>query len=243
MYTIPIGYYTFCCEFFMPDISKFQSINCLSSVLNVNKQTTKKFSNYTRSIINFRKGVNPYNTYNTFLDIDLHLAGDESSPNSLPCYMIVYGVKETSVDVDSKVFDSAYIFENQKMVMQTSLDMNNHAIINSPSFRSSFVMSVVYNKTLDQTFALFSGVESVVVPANCKIVKCCIHILDTLQTYPPIYVTINNSIGRGTGGQSQTSKMNVVLLECNVFRVRVLSDQAKVPSINKCLVSLLLETR
>ena len=78
-------------------------------------------------------------------------------------------------------------------------------------------------------------------PINCKVVKCCTEIVDDLQTYPPIFVIINNSIGRGTNSKNQSYNMDVILLEGNLFHVRVYNNKAKVPPINECLVSLLLE--
>ena len=41
-------------------------------------------------------------------------------------YLIIYGVKDTHSDVPVDVYDLPFIFENNKMVMETDLDMNNH---------------------------------------------------------------------------------------------------------------------
>ena len=50
--------------------------------------------------------------------------------------LIVYGIKGSQNDVDSAVYDTAYIVENSKMVLQTELDMNGNFIrkLKSPSF-------------------------------------------------------------------------------------------------------------
>ena len=151
MTPLPFGNYTFCIEFFMPDITKFQSLNCTLNVLNIGNQTTKKFSKYTRSIINFTKGIQ---TVGIFIFIDLHLSGDSSSPSQLPCNMIVYGIKETQSDVDPKVFDAPYIFENSKIVMQTDIDMNNHDISVKNPTKDDQPVSLAFLKTLKYYFTI-----------------------------------------------------------------------------------------
>ena len=88
---------------------------------------------------------------------------------------------------------------------------------------------------------MFSGQQKVLVPINCKVVKCCIHIIDNLQTYPQIFILVNNVIGRGTSSKYQSYILNVVSLEGNTFHVKVYDNQQRVPSINECLVTLLLE--
>ena len=55
--------------------------------------------------------------------------------------LIIYGVKGFQPDVDSSVYDSPFIFENQKMVMETDLDMNGHKITGD-LVNSSFLKSL-----------------------------------------------------------------------------------------------------
>ena len=66
--------------------------------------------------------------------IDLH--GYSSSDNPVG-RMILYGVKEHLNDVDPSVYDSVFVIENQKMVMETDIDMNNHKI-NVPQFITGY---------------------------------------------------------------------------------------------------------
>ena len=64
-----------------------------------------------------------------FLYLDLH--GTVSKQSFLTIgHLIVYGVKETLSNVDPSVYDTAFVIENGKMVMETDLDLNNHKIIN-----------------------------------------------------------------------------------------------------------------
>lgn len=83
------------------------------------------------------------------------------------------------------------------------------------------------------------------IPLNCKITKIIIRILDITNSssYPNVFVMSNNSIGFGKSNtQNQSYDMNVILIEGNTFHVRVLNDKAKLADIDKCLVSVLLET-
>ena len=77
---------------------------------------------------------------------------------------------------------------------------------------------------------------------NCKVIKCCISIADNLQTYPPIFILVNNGMGKGTSNKYQSYHMNVTLMEGNIFQVKVYDNKQRVPPVNEALVSLLLET-
>lgn len=108
-----------------------------------------------------------------------------------------------------------------------------------------FVFNGVYNKSQNPIFALFNGEHEIIVPMNCKITKVIIKILDKINSssYTMIFVMSGNSIGRGsTNKQIQDYNMNVVLIQNDVFHVRILDSKAQVPNIDKCLVTVLLET-
>jgi len=60
----------------------------------------------------------------------MHCQGTASSSTQGVGYLIVYGVKGSQSNVDSDVYDTAYIVENGKMVIQTNLDLNKNKIIN-----------------------------------------------------------------------------------------------------------------
>ena len=66
-----------------------------------------------------------------YLDIDIHLAEDSSSPSNLQCYMIVCGISGTQSNVASEVFDTPYIIENTKILMAANLERNSHKILNN----------------------------------------------------------------------------------------------------------------
>jgi len=60
--------------------------------------------------------------------IDMECQGTENSPVQGVGHLIVYGIEGKQNDVGSDVFDSLYVVEKGKMVMQTDLDMNNHHV-------------------------------------------------------------------------------------------------------------------
>ena len=129
MFRIPEGEYTICVEFF-PGKMDGVNVNAVSTSLNVNQQATKVFVNYSRSIIHMHKWrISPPE----YLMLDLKWQGeaDDSSPGQ--AYLIIYGVKEFQPDVESAVFDSPFVIENGKMVMETDLDLNEKRLLNHKS--------------------------------------------------------------------------------------------------------------
>ena len=126
MLKLPEGEYTLAIEFFPPSMTNLR-VDVVSSSLNIGQQATKLFPNYSRSIVHLHKWkITPPE----YIYIDLKCQGTASSDAQGTGYLIVYGIKGSQNDVDSAVYDTAYIVENSKMVMQTGLDMNNNSIEN-----------------------------------------------------------------------------------------------------------------
>ena len=126
MFKIPEGEYTICVEFF-PGKMDGVNVNAVSTALNVNRQATKVFANYSRSIIHMHKWrISPPE----YLMLDLKWQGkaDDSSPGD--AHLIIYGVKEFQPDVESAVFDSPFTIENGVMVMETDLNLNGKRLLN-----------------------------------------------------------------------------------------------------------------
>ena len=243
LYKLPVGDYTICVEF-IPGLLTNVSVSASSSKLNVGQQTTTIFENlYSRTIAQINKSnVSPPE----YLMLDLRFDGEASSPALGPAYLIIYGIKGKYSDVPVSVFDQAFVFEKGKMVMEIDLDMNNHAIINSSSLKSVSVINGVYNKSVDQSFVQFSGGGQVIVPLNCKIVKCKIKITETLSSYSPVTVKINNKTVTGTSTKKQSYNIDLDLLEDDIFKVQIIQSGSGLQSggnlFSKCGVSLLLET-
>ena len=130
MFKIPEGEYTICVEFF-PGKMEGVNVNAVSTALNVNRQATKVFVNYSRSIIHMHKWrISPPE----YLMLDLKWQGkaDDASPtgSAANAHLIIYGVKEFQPDVESAVFDSPFAIENGAMVMETDLNLNGKRLLN-----------------------------------------------------------------------------------------------------------------
>ena len=103
------------------------SVDVESTSFNINKQSTKSFSCYTRSIINMHKWhIFPPE----YIMVDLKCGGSLTTANQGQAYLMSYGIKGNHSDVPADVYDKAFIFENNKMVMETDLDMTNCQILN-----------------------------------------------------------------------------------------------------------------
>ena len=121
LYKLPVGYYTMVVEWFPPEMSEL-SVTVQTTTISISNYATKTFEKYTKTVINFHKwGSSPPQ----FLYLDLH--GTVSFPSlSTIRHLIVYGVKETISNVDPSVYDTAFVIENGKMVMETDLSLNGH---------------------------------------------------------------------------------------------------------------------
>ena len=66
--SLPIGYYTFVCEFFPPDMTNV-SVTVLGTTISINNQTTKTFTTYTKTLVQFHRWNS---TPPQFIYLDLH---------------------------------------------------------------------------------------------------------------------------------------------------------------------------
>jgi len=115
MFRLPEGEYTLAIEFFPPSTTDL-SVSVVFTSLNIGQQATKLFVNYSRSIIHLHKWSI---TQPEYIYIDMHCQGTASSSTQGLGYMFVYGVKGSQSNVDSDVYDMAYVVENGKMMMET----------------------------------------------------------------------------------------------------------------------------
>ena len=126
MFKIPEGEYTICVEFF-PGKMDGVNVNAQSTSLNVNRQATKVFANYSRSIIHMHKWrISPPE----YLMLDLKWQGKAGDASPGDAHLVIYGVKEFQPDVESAVFDSPFTIENGVMVMETDLNLNGKRLLN-----------------------------------------------------------------------------------------------------------------
>ena len=149
MFKIPEGEYTICVEFF-PGKMDGVNVNAQSTSLNVNRQATKVFANYSRSIIHMHKWrISPPE----YLMLDLKWQGKAEDVSPGDAYLVIYGVKEFQPDVESAVFDSPFVIENGVMVMETDLDLNGKRLLNYP--KSKAVIFGQYQKETKSKAPIF----------------------------------------------------------------------------------------
>ena len=129
---LDIGEFTLVFEMYY-DKSKIDKdevvVDALSGSLNVSRHNTNKFSDHSRTIINFHKhgflGLND-------LDIDITLknkSGVSYDPTAT-IFVVVYGVLGHQNDVDTRIWDRIYYVGNQNVKFEAAIDMNDHDVIN-----------------------------------------------------------------------------------------------------------------
>ena len=139
--SLPIGHYTFVCEFF-PTIMSNVSVTALGTTISINNQTTKTFSTYTKTLVQFHRWNS---TPPQFIYLDLHGSASNNDPRVL-AFIVVYGVKGYLPNLPASVFDQVYLIDNGRMVMQTDLDLHGQRLMNNGqgwvSFDSGGVISL-----------------------------------------------------------------------------------------------------
>ena len=120
-------------EWFPPEMNMI-SVTAQGTTISIADETTKTFEKYTKTVIHFHRwGSSPPQ----FLYLGLHGTVSEQSFLTIG-HLIVYGVKETISNVDPSVYDTAFVIENGKMVMQTDLSLNGHNLSGSVHRISGF---------------------------------------------------------------------------------------------------------
>ena len=158
LYKLPVGYYTLVVEWFPPEMSEL-SVAVQGTTISISNYATKTFENYTKTVINFHRwGSSPPQ----FIYLDLH--GTVTFPSLLTIgHLIVYGVKETISNVDPSVYDTAFVIENGKMVMETDLSLNGHRLRGSVHY-----INGILNTKNGNTF-LLNGCDKIIIPNHSHI--------------------------------------------------------------------------
>ena len=191
LYRIPEGEYTICIEFFPVTMTNV-SVDCVSTSLNVNKQSTKIFKSYTRSIINLHKWhISPPE----YLMVDLKCDGTPESRTQGQANLIIYGIEGNRSDVPSDVYDKAFIYENNKMVMETTLDLNSHKLLGTTHFLNGYL------NTANGTNFLQNGCDKIIIPNGSSVQS-----IKAMYILPKIsYEAIQLQISHGSILNTKTS--------------------------------------
>ena len=176
LYKLPVGYYTLVVEWFPPEMSEL-SVVVQGTTISISKYATKTFENYTKTVINFHRwGSSPPQ----FIYLDLH--GTVTFPSLLTIgHLIVYGVKETISNVDPSVYDTVFVIENGKMVMQTNLFLNGHNLNGSVHYLHGSLST----KNDKKRFEL-NGNSQLLIPENSKIMNMTVLYGKIIGPFPAI---------------------------------------------------------
>ena len=209
MFKLPEGEYTLAIEFFPPSTTNL-SVSVVSTSLNIGQQSTKLFVNYSRSIVHLHKWkITPPE----YIYIDMHCQGTASSSTQGVSYLIVYGVKGSQSNVDSDVYDTAYVVENGKMVMQTDLSLNGYKLSGSVHYIHGYL-----NTKNGNTF-LLNGCDKIIIPNHSHILTITVLYFKLKSKYKPISLKIKHSdhltqsitYTSTQSTRSQTININLVL--------------------------------
>ena len=208
LYKLPVGYYTLVVEWFPPEMNEL-SVAVQGTTISISNYTTKTFENYTKTVINFHRwGSSPPQ----FIYLDLY--GTVTFPSLLTIgHLIVYGVKETISNVDPSVYDTAFVIENGKMVMETDLSLNGHRLSGSIHYINGRL-----NTKNGRTF-LLNGWDKLIIPSNSHIISIKVLHLKYKGQYTPISLNIKSFFPTASSltynstqtTQSQTINVNIIL--------------------------------
>ena len=183
MFKLPEGEYTLAIEFFAPSTTNL-SVSVVSTSLNIGQQSTKLFVNYSRSIVHLHKwNITPPE----YIYIDMHCQGTASSSTQGVGYLIVYGVKGSQSNVDSDVYDTAYVVENGKMVMQTDLSLNGYKLSGSVHYIHGRL-----NTKNGRKFYL-NGWDKLIIPNYSHILTIKVLYFNLKKQYTPISLKVKHS--------------------------------------------------
>ena len=208
LYKLPVGYYTLVVEWFPPEMSEL-SVAVQGTTISISNYATKTFEKYTKTVINFHRwGSSPPQF------IDLNLNGTVTFPSLLTIgHLIVYGVKETISNVDPSVYDTAFVIENGKLVMETDLSLNGHRLHGSIHY-----INGILNTKNGNTF-LLNGCDKIIIPNHCHILTITVLYFKLKSKYKPISLKIKHSdhltqsitYTSTQSTKSQTININLVL--------------------------------
>ena len=204
MYKLPEGEFTLCIEFFPAKMTGV-SVNVVSASLNVGKQTTKKLSNYSRSIVHLHKWrISPPE----YIFLDLKWQGTAQDLSKKGAKLIVYGIAGSHDDVPSDVFDAPFAFEGRKMVMETDLDLNGHKILNS-NLKNNFMLLGRFRKSGNEINVLFDNFfNDIVIPIRCKLIKAFSQILSKISSFPQLTLALPSGKASQSGTKATQSGTN-----------------------------------
>ena len=180
LYKLPIGYYTMVVEWFPPEMNQV-SVTPQGTTISISNYTTKTFEKYTKTLIHFHRWNSSPPQY---IYLDLH--GTVRNPSLITIgHLIVYGVKETISNVDPSVYDTAFVIEKGKMVMQTDLSLNGHRLRGSIHRINGILNTKNGNKFL------LNGCDEIIMNQDDEILNIKVMYINDKRQYTPISFQMN----------------------------------------------------
>ena len=207
LYKLPVGYYTLVVEWFPPEMNEL-SVAVQGTTISISKYATKTFETYTKTVINFHRwGSSPPQ----MIYLDLH--GTVSFPSLLTIgHLIVYGVKETISNVDPSVYDTAFVIENGKMVMQTDLSLNGHNLSGSVHYLYGSLSTKNDNKRFE-----LNGNSHLLIPENSKILNMTVLYGRIMAPFPAISLgVIVDDFPQITFTSTKANKKQKIITDLNI---------------------------
>ena len=195
-------------EWFPPEMNEV-SVTPQATTISISNHTTKTFEKYTKTVIQFHRWSSSPPQY---IYLDLH--GTVRNPSLMTIgHLIVYGVKETISNVDPSVYNTAFVIENGKMVMQTDLSLNGHHLSGSIHYIHGYL------NTENGYAFLLNGLDKLFFLDDVQIISIKVFYLKHQNKYPPVHLRIkkhtqnlNNSIQSFiSNNTTRTQKININL--------------------------------
>ena len=153
---LPRNYYTIVFEMYFSNKIDPDNItvNATSGTLSVSKTNTKKSADHTRSVINFRKSIIYPADDELDIDIALKNKAGESYDSDTHIFVVVYGVAGTQNDVDVRLWDRYFYFDDNKINFEESIDMNGKKITGVANGTAN--NDVITKSQLDEFFTRYN---------------------------------------------------------------------------------------
>ena len=130
----------------------------------------------------------PKHSRSTPKQLSIFTDGAVSNPSFLTIgHLIVYGVKEIISNVDPSVYDTAFVIENGKMIMETDLSLNGHHLSGSVHYIHGRL------NTKNGRKFLLNGWDKIIIPNYSHILTIKARHFNLKSQYTPISLKVKHS--------------------------------------------------
>jgi len=139
---LDLGEYTLVFEMYFNEtkIDKNQVVvDAVSTHLNISRKNTNKFSNHSRTVINFHK----YGNIGIIdLDFDITLKNGVSYDSVTTIYVVVYRVSGHQNNVDLGIWDRVYLIQNKVVKFEAAIHMDKLDISNGDNLSNNKLLNI-----------------------------------------------------------------------------------------------------